>query len=345
MLNTRKLRLISSLLIAALLSVVTFAASYLEPSGFNIWVFLVLTVLLFLIWEWAVWVSGKLDKTRPWSDGFSKRLLLQLLYTCLGALVICNIPYGIFKLYSIKYLETSGSIGSIGYVLLLVNGFILILAFLVTGLQLSLYFMEKWKDAQLEAEQLKRETVKAQLDAIRSQIDPHFLFNNFNTLYGLIQESPKLAGEYLLQLSDIYRYILQHRGQEVVPLHEEVELARSYLFLLQNRYEKALCVNWEVAVDVHQFYLPPLTLQMLLENAVKHNSIETEHPLRIWISLKEDGYLEVSNTVQKRDDVPSTKLGLLQLQQRLSYLTNKPLEVCEEMQLFKVCVPLLTMSP
>lgn len=344
MLNTRKLRFISSLLIAALLSVVVFAASYLEPSGFSIWVFIVLTAFLFLIWEWAVWVSGRLDKKVPWSAGFSKRIFLQLLYTCLGALVICNIPYGIYKWYSVTYLETPGSLSSIGYVLLTVNGFILLFAFLVTGLQLSLYFMEKWKKAQLEAEQLKRETVKAQLDAIRSQIDPHFLFNNFNTLYGLIQESPQLAGEYLLQLSDIYRYILQHREQEIVPLHEEVELAKSYLFLLQNRYEKALCVNWDIKGDVHHYCLPPLTLQMLLENAVKHNSIEVEEPLRIWISMKDDGYLEVRNSIKKRNDVPSTKLGLQQLQQRLSYLTDRTLQVTEEMQCFKVRVPLLTLS-
>ncbi|MFD2514572.1 sensor histidine kinase [Pontibacter locisalis] len=344
MLNTRRLRFISSLFIAALLSVVAFAASYLEPSEFSVWVFLVLTAFLFLIWEWAVWVSGKLDKTVLWSEGLGKRLFLQLFYTCLGALVVCNIPYGIYKWYSITYLETPGSIGSIGYVLLMVNGYVLIFAFLVTGLQLSLYFMEKWKDAKLETEQLQKETVKAQLDAIRSQIDPHFLFNNFNTLYGLIQESPKLAGEYLLQLSDIYRYILQHREQEVVPLHEEVELAKSYLFLLQNRYGKALDVDWSLNAGDTPFYLPPLTLQMLLENAIKHNSIEEEEPLRIWISIKNDGYLEVSNSVKKRDDVPSTKLGLQQLQQRLGYLTDKAMQVTEEMQLYKVRVPLLTLS-
>ena len=345
MLNTRKLRLISSLLIAALLSVVVFAASFLEPSGFNMWVFVALTLFLFLIWEWAVWVSGKLDKSKPWSAGFSKRILLQLFYTCLGALIICNLPYGIYKWYSLTYLENPGSISSIGYVLLLFNGFVLLFAFLVTGLQLSLYFMEKWKNAQLETERQKRETVKAQLDAIRSQIDPHFLFNNFNTLYGLIQESPALASEYLLQLSDIYRYILKHREQEVVPLHEEVELAKSYLFLLQNRYGKALTVDWALEGDEHQYYLPPLTLQMLLENAIKHNSIEEEEPLRIWISMKDEGYLEVSNSVKKRENVPSTKLGLHQLQQRLSFLTDKAMQVTEDRQLFKVRVPLLTVSP
>ena len=343
--NTPKLRIIGSLLIAALLSVVVFAASYLEPSEFNIWVFLVLTLFLFLIWEWAAWLSGMLDKSAPWSKGFGKRLFLQLLYTCLGALLICNIPYGVYKWYSITYLETAGSISSIGYVLLLVNGFILIFAFLVTGLQLSLYFMEKWKNAHLEAEQLKRETVKAQLDALRSQVDPHFLFNNFNTLYGLIQESPKLAGEYLLQLSDIYRYILQHREQEVVPLHEEVELAKSYLFLLQNRYEKALCVTWDLDNSHDTLYLPPLTLQMLLENAVKHNTIEAEEPLHIWITMKSNGYLEVGNSVKRREGVSSTKLGLQQLQQRLSYLTDKSLKVTEEEGQFSVCVPLLAISP
>ncbi|MBC5993642.1 sensor histidine kinase [Pontibacter cellulosilyticus] len=344
MLNTRRLRFISSLFIAALLSVIAFAASYLEPSGFNVWVFLALTAFLFLIWEWAAWVSSKLDKTVLWSEGLGKRLFLQLFYTCLGALVICNIPYGIYKWYSITYLERPGSIGSLGYVLLMVNGFILFFAFLVTGLQLSLYFMEKWKDAKIEAEQLQKETAKAQLDAIRSQIDPHFLFNNFNTLYGLIQESPKLAGEYLLQLSDIYRYILQHREQEVVPLNEEVELAKSYLFLLQNRYGNALCVDWNLNADNSSFYLPPLTLQMLLENAIKHNSIEEEEPLRIWISMERDGYLEVSNSVKKRHDVHSTKLGLQQLQQRLSYLTDKAMQVTDDLQLFKVSVPLLTLS-
>lgn len=344
MMNTRKLRFISSLLIAALLSVVVFAASFLQASGFNIWVFIVLTTLLFLIWEWAVWVSGKLDKQALWSGGFGKRISLQLLYTSLGTLVICNISYGIYKWYSLAYLEVPGSINSIGYVLLLVNGYFLLFSFLITGLHLSLYFMEKWRFAQLEAEQLKRQTIKAQLDAIRSQIDPHFLFNNFNTLYGLIQESPQLASEYLLKLSDIYRYILQNREQEVVPFQDEVELAKSYLFLLQNRYGKGLNIIWDLKYASEPFYLPPLTLQMLLENAIKHNSIEEEEPLHIWICIKKDGYLEVSNSVKKRGNVASSKLGLQQLRQRLSYLTDKAMQVTEDLQLFKVRIPLLTLS-
>ncbi|MGV3540081.1 MAG: sensor histidine kinase, partial [Rufibacter sp.] len=202
----------------------------------------------------------------------------------------------------------------------------------------------QWRQSALEAEQLKRATLKAQLDAIKSQLDPHFLFNNFNTLYGLIQEAPAQAGEFLLQLSDIYRYILQNREQEAVPLEEEIRVAKAYLFLLQNRYEEGLQVHWQLRPLAEVYQLSPLTLQMLLENAIKHNRVELDSPLHLHISIK-DGYLEVQNNVQRRASVASTQLGLQQLKLRYAFLTQQEVQIWQTAESFTVRVPLLTLAP
>lgn len=342
-LNNRTLRLICSLFIAILLSVILLVASYLEPSGFSFWILVLTTLLLFLTWEYAEWVSKKLDNKMPWTGGFTKRLFIQYFYISAGAFAIFVLPYSIYKGYSIAFLEVPVE-NFAEYLLFLaamLGSFLLILSFLVTGLQLGFSFMEKWKTSQIIAEKLKRETIKAQLESIRNQIDPHFLFNNFNTLYGLIEEDSKLAKEYLLELSEIYRYILQNKDEEVVTLATEIDIAKSYMFLMKNRYAEAIHIEWQININESVHYLPPLTLQMLLENAIKHNSIEEENPLQVTISAENDGYIEVKNNLRKRTDILSTRLGLDNLKQRIHYLSDKPLEIIELENMFTVRVPLL----
>ena len=338
--DNRKIRLAGSFVIAALLSTNFYAASFLEPSGFEWWLLPVLTILLLSIWEWASWVSGKLDQRYPWSESFAKRLGLQVFFTCLGAIGIFNIPYSILKLYAVANYGDTYSI----YVVLLINSFLLIFCLLITGMQLSIHFLNKWRTSEIDAERLKKETVKAQFDALKNQIDPHFLFNNLNTIYGLIRESPPLASEFLLHLSHMYRYILQNRDREVVQLNQELQLTKSYLFLLQQRSGDSLQVEWNIPDDLSDQLIVPLGLYTLIENAVKHNSIERAQPLCIRISMISDQWIEVRNTMNSRSPVDSTGLGLTQLQKRYRYLSDNEVIIEKTSQYFLVKLPIVTIE-
>lgn len=187
---------------------------------------------------------------------------------------------------------------------------------------------------------LKRAMVESQYEALKSQINPHFLFNSFNTLISIIEENPGLAVEFVEKLSDFYRSILQYREKEVISLQEEIELVQSYAFLLQRRYGKSLLLK--VSINGEQGYVAPLTLQMLVENAVKHNIISRSKPLLIEILPEPEGYITVRNTLQKKlTREASTGFGLQNIISRYLHLSELSPKVEESASHFSVSIPLI----
>lgn len=199
----------------------------------------------------------------------------------------------------------------------------------------------RWFETRLENERMQKEQMKARLTALQSHIDPHFLFNNLNTLYSLILNDPPSAAHFLEQLAEIYRYILSIKDEQAVKAETEWKMAMLYLDLLKARYGLALHESIEVSVDdLEGYYLPPLSIQQLIENAVKHNRVEEEQPLRI-VFRKEDQYLEVYNTRNVKMNNTSMGTGLKNLQDRFSYLTERPCIVSATPDFFSVKLPLL----
>lgn len=204
------------------------------------------------------------------------------------------------------------------------------------------YWLLRQRDARLQREAwLKKEMVESQYEALKSQINPHFLFNSFNTLVGIIEENPGRAVEYVEKLSDFYRSILQYREQDLIPLSEELRLVADYVYILQNRYGDHIRLRADVAAE--GFGVAPLALQMLVENAVKHNVISKEHPLEIRISRTEDDYLTVYNSRQPKLNVHerSTGFGLQSIRHRYALLTDRPVRVSNGERHFQVDIPLL----
>jgi LytS/YehU family sensor histidine kinase len=212
---------------------------------------------------------------------------------------------------------------------------------LVMSMLFSLRFFQRWKVESQENEQLKRNELELQNRALRSQLNPHFLFNNLNTLSGLIQEDPINANKFLAEMSDMYRYILKSTDEEVVPLINEIQFAENYSRLLKNRFGK----NFNYSIDVKDlnYVLPPISLHLLLENIVKHNRIDDQHPMTFSIQQHEN-YLFVENIVSPKNNVESTKKGLHILTQQYKFLTEKPVQVSEENKLFLVKLPLLKLN-
>jgi LytS/YehU family sensor histidine kinase len=192
----------------------------------------------------------------------------------------------------------------------------------------------------------KRDIIESQLSALKAQINPHFLFNSFNTLITIIDENPmrtEVAVEYVEKLSDFYRSILQYREQESISLEEEWELVHNYIYLLEKRYGHNLRLH--IAPPPADGFILPLTLQMLVENAVKHNIISEKYPLDLYITADQDGYITVRNNLQpKSRPEPSTQFGLDSIVRRYQLLTDRKVIIEKHQQSFIVRIPVIKKS-
>ncbi|GAB4041123.1 hypothetical protein GCM10028809_67490 [Spirosoma gilvum] len=257
-----------------------------------------------------------------------------------------------------------------------VFGFDLVAIFLLVGIYETSYSMYRWQQYQMNKEKLKKENLRGQLQGLRSQVNPHFLFNSLNSLSSLIAEEPKRAEQFVDQMARVYRYMLQTNqrsgsmrdtvqrpvgptylfgpkavtdddSDELTPLDEELAFIDSYFHLLKTRHGEGLQLTVEVADQYRQHRLPPLTLQLLVENAVKHNVILASRPLCIDILTTDQGDLVVRNNLQRKTSrsgpVPmdSTQVGLSNIQAKYELLAC-PVPIIEPgPDYFTITLPLL----
>jgi two-component sensor histidine kinase len=211
----------------------------------------------------------------------------------------------------------------------------------VVAIYESIYFMNELKKSVEEKEMLKRESLKAALNALKTQVNPHFLFNNLNTLSSIIPENPQQAVNFVQQLSKVYRHILEVKDEQSIPLQEELDVLKAYAFLLKTRFGDNLDVNINVPEEKLKRRIVPLSLQILMENAIKHNIVSSEKPLTIDV-FAENGKLVVSNNLQKKNQInESTGIGLDNIRNRYKLLGNGQVEVSEQGDIFTVSIPLI----
>jgi LytS/YehU family sensor histidine kinase len=194
---------------------------------------------------------------------------------------------------------------------------------------------------QGKAQLLEKEKAMVMYDGLKQQLNPHFLFNSLTSLNSLIATNPKTAQQFLEQMSAIYRYILKSRDHELVPLAGELKFVQTYIQLQQTRFGSGLQVHINTNEDHYSSKIVPVTLQNLIENAIKHNIIDKESPLVIDI-FTQDEYLVVRNNLQKKKIVEtSNRQGLRSMKALYGYLTRKPMEITEDEQFFTVKLPLI----
>ncbi|MCE7991851.1 MAG: histidine kinase [Roseivirga sp.] len=204
------------------------------------------------------------------------------------------------------------------------------------------YFFEQWKQTIHVNEALKNQQIRTQFEVLQNQMSPHFLFNSLNTLTALIPEDSDIAVEFTQKLSEVYRYILQNKERELVTVEEELNFAKAYVFLLKMRYPENLNVNFEVEEKHRRQYIAPLTLQMLIENAIKHNVVSKMNPLSIEVYVDNGKSIVVKNNLQKKNVIDkSTKTGLANIQKRYELLGNKVIDIMTTAKNFIVAVPLI----
>lgn len=339
--NTFKNRAIIALLTAAPSYTFLFLIRGYEFSEMTVYahveyscaVFLILICLFELHTFKSNWLEGKI----PWKTKVKPRLLTEIGLTMLITPAVVN-PVMIL-LYQTIWEMGVWFPGLIEYNLFALSFSISIAAFVNADV-----IIKDWKKSLLDYQILEKENAKAKLSVLQAQISPHFLFNNFNVLSALIDEDPKLAQKYLDVLSDIYRYVLNQKNEELVLLKDEIEFIEKYLFLLRIRFNEKL--NCEINVNGHGGYrVPSATLQILVENAVKHNEISSRNPLNIGIKVIEDEWLEVRNNLQpKRSSVKSTEVGLKNISDRFKYFTEKDVQITKTRNEFVVKIPILSME-
>ncbi len=206
-------------------------------------------------------------------------------------------------------------------------------------------FMINWKASQTQKSnkiEIVAKTETAKFESLKNQIDPHFLFNSLNVLTSLIGENPKQAERFTTKLSKVYRYVLEQRNKELIPLEEELKFARTYMELLQMRFEDAIQFDIPSTISNEELKIVPLSLQLLLENAVKHNVVSSNKPLKLRI-YEQDNALIIENNINHKEAIgKSTQVGLKNITDRYNLLTKRNVEITNDSVVFKVSLPLLT---
>jgi len=211
----------------------------------------------------------------------------------------------------------------------------------------SVYTFERWSQALNETEKLKKANLQSQLDGLKQQVSPHFLFNSLNSLSSLIDEDPGRAEEFVAELASVYRYLLQNNTDELTTLATELRFIRSYFHLQRTRYGNGLTMQIDVADSWLDARIPPLTLQLLVENAIKHNIVSADQPLHIRLATNSAGCLVVSNNLQRkpartdRQTVLSNGVGLANITTKYRLLSRSAVHIEETNGQFTVTLPLL----
>jgi LytS/YehU family sensor histidine kinase len=205
-----------------------------------------------------------------------------------------------------------------------------------------IFYFKEYKQTSLEAEQLKNISSQAELQLIKSQINPHFLFNNLNVLSALIMKDNNEANRFIEEFSKVYRYILSNHDKELVELRTEVDFIKPYIFLLEKRFADGLKINVNIAEHYKDQYIIPASLQMLIENAIKHNVVSRHKPLLIDVHSNGNNTLVISNNLQAKQTVEnSTGIGLQNIIKRYQLVSNKKVIIDKDEENFTVTLPLL----
>ncbi|HYF69171.1 MAG TPA: histidine kinase [Ohtaekwangia sp.] len=297
---------------------------------FYLWI----SVYTFVIWM-AMWLGNEaitvwLDKKLPWT----KKPVLRLL-----AGITCTFVYTVFMLLLLRDLFVRISNIPLGNTSGMIY-FGLAFSFFFTFFFTSRWFLLNWRQSEIDAEKLKKESISAQYESLKNQVNPHFLFNSFNVLSHLVYEDQEKAVKFIKQLSTVYRYVLDTREKELVSLDDELAFLESYIFLQQIRFESKLDI--QIALSGVVSFVAPLALQMLIENAIKHNVVSADDPLHIRI-YSEEGFICVENNLQKKrsNSEPSAGVGLENICKRYEFLTERKAVITKTKGLFIVKLPMI----
>ncbi len=327
-----KVFIIASFVLALVLLSLLFTTS-INPSVLitGIWA----VILVILISGGNRLLSSILNRQLPWERYLSVRFFVQLISILIYSLLCFNVSYFIFKLIFTNDPPAPDQVAMVN-----IYGSLIVLP--VFSIYYVIHFINQWKKTQTKTERLEKESIKSELLNLKNHLDPHFLFNNLNILSSLIDIDKESSKEYLSRFAEVYRFMLQTKSTELISLRQELEFIDAYFHLIATRFKDSLYLKRNISKDKLDCQLPPLTLQLLIENAIKHNSFSRNEPLVIEINETDDPALTVKNNI-KRLVMPATSsgTGLKNIKGRYQYFSDNEVKISDNGSYFEVRIPLI----
>ncbi|RAJ08862.1 histidine kinase [Chitinophaga skermanii] len=299
-------------------------------------------VLCYSISESSIFISNKLNKYIPWMEHPARRLAVESLL-CLVSTLFIHFMIGLF--FTTVLGEEGGLFGSNlderkWIIQWIVISFLI--ALMIAAINSGNYLINNWKNEALRANQLNQVVMEIELQALKLQIDPHFVFNNLSVLSELILRDQQLGYDYAENFSKIYRYMLINAKKDLIYLEDELKFLQSYIFLIKQRVGDGVEFAIEVDKEAKHFFMPPLTLQLLVENALKHNKTTKSNPLRIKIYNNDKEELIVENALLPIEKpIQSSGIGIKNITKRFVLLAAKQPVIVKDESTFKVIIPLI----
>lgn len=298
-------------------------------------VFVTIIIAAIIVFEGNLRIDAWLNQKQPWTTMPKKRFVSQfissLIYT---VFLIYILMFSIHVMKSGKYEIFNPKMGQV-----------LIPAIFVTitviAMDVGHQFFKAWKQSIIEVEKYKTESANAQLQNLKNQLNPHFLFNNLSVLTSLVYKNQDKAVDFINELAKVYRYVLDNKNAELVSLREELAFLAHYVYLLKIRFGDNIEFLIKIDTQAEGTYLPPMCLQMLVENTIQHNESSQANPLKVLIYTENDTLI-VENAIQLRSDkTESSQTGLENIQSRFSFFTDKKVTILNDGKTFKVILPLI----
>ncbi len=283
------------------------------------------------IWGGCMVIVSFLWNKYPWEHFPLKHLLIE---------VVLITIYTLFFSYGLYYISSQ-----IGFIPCIEGNMVdevittLLITYFITTLHESVFFYRQWKYNFSKSVQLENKHLMARFESLKTQMNPHYVFNSLNNLVSIVDDNP-LAVEYINQMSSFLRYMLKSREEELVSLDEELHMLEKYIYLHKIRFGDIFTVHMDISDQFKKYKLPPLTLQMLLENCIKHNVIAKNKPLTIHIKTHAD-YITIENNKNPKNHNDSTGQGLVNIQERYKYFTQQEIKVVDTGDYFKITTPLI----
>lgn len=295
---------------------------------------MILSALIVIITN--VLLNNGLNKILPWKKRTGLRFIFHLLLGTILSLLALNVSYQFIKIWMTESPPVMQQL-----VLLNVFGTAILLP--IYSVFFGVKFLKAWKKSDLESEILQKENTRSQMMMLRNHLDPHFLFNNLNTLSSLIDVNPQLSKTYLDKFAEVYRSILRTEQTDLTTVEEELKMIESYIFLLEIRFSECLFISINIDEEQTQKAIPPLTIQMLIENALKHNIVSKKKPMYISIESKGDDFIQVKNNLQLKKIEPNQVIGsgFENIKKRYEFYSDRQVNIEETENDFSVIIPVL----
>ena len=296
------------------------------------WIIIIATVIII---EGNLRIDNWLESKYSWVKKPKKRIIFQFLasffYT---VLLLYTLMFTIHLFKAGKYELINPKMGQV-----LIPAIFVTIA--VLAMDIGYQFFKAWKQSLIEVEKYRTESANAQLQNLKNQLNPHFLFNNLSVLTSLVHKNQDKAVDFINELSKVYRYVLDNKSTELVSLSEELDFLEHYVYLLKIRFEDSISFDIAISEKTKGAYLPPMCLQMLVENTIQHNEASNARPLKVLIYTL-NNHLIVENALQPRSDkTSSSQMGLQNIESRYAYFTEEKVEIFNDRKVFKVILPLI----